>query len=89
MYEVFDNFLETKTWHTRHPSDEARFYLALNRVVKDSKFSADEMGEYMREKTKPPGTVKNHPFEFSIGHYVTEAWTVKGYLEAIGARSSR
>ena len=28
MYEVFDNFIKVQTWHTRHPNDEQRFYIA-------------------------------------------------------------
>jgi hypothetical protein len=50
LYEAFDNFLNTGTWHTIHPNDEERFFVALEKVIKDSKFNPDQLGEYMRQK---------------------------------------
>jgi hypothetical protein len=39
LYEAFDNFFATDTWHTRHPSAERRFFIALNQVATDPKFN--------------------------------------------------
>lgn len=79
MYEAFDRFLERDTWHTRHPNDERRFREALRKVVKNPLFSPDEMGEYMRQKTRGSVGVTSHPFEQAIDHYVAEAWAIKDW----------
>jgi hypothetical protein len=47
MYNVFNSFLDVDTWSTHHPSDEERFYKALSEVIRNPKFSADDMAEYM------------------------------------------
>jgi|GEM_PF-763308 len=88
MYQAFDKFLATGTWHTPHPNDRTRFFLILSSVVKDSKFNPDAMGEYMRQKTHPGIEVKDHPFRSAIDRYVTAAWAVKDYLAATGVRPS-
>ena len=49
MYQVFDPFLAVSTWHTRHPSDETRFFRALVGVHQEPAFNADQMGDYMRK----------------------------------------
>jgi hypothetical protein len=85
MYQAFDKFLARDTWHTRDANDEKLFFLALSSVVKDSKFSPEGMGDYMRQKTRPSPNVEDHPFEHAIAHYVAAAWAVKGYLAATGA----
>ncbi len=46
MYQVFDNFLKVDTWHTAHPADEKRFFVALSGVVGDDAFNPDEMQGY-------------------------------------------
>jgi len=50
LYEALDNFLNTGTWHTIHPNDHERFFVALEKVIKDSKFNPDQLGEYMPQK---------------------------------------
>ena len=84
MYQAFDKFLALDTWHTRSQFDEKIFFLALSSVVKDGKFNPEEMGSYMRQKTRPSSNVEDHPFEHAIAHYVAAAWAVKDYLAATG-----
>jgi hypothetical protein len=81
MYQVFDPFLAVSTWHTRHPSDETRFFLALQKAVRDPAFSPDTMGAYMRKKT---GATAGGELDQSIDQYVTYARAVRTYLEATG-----
>jgi hypothetical protein len=76
MYEIFDRFLRIDTWHTHHPSDRERFFQALARIVNNPKFSPDELGRYMRGKV-------NSAFEPYIRDYISAAWAVREYLEAI------
>jgi hypothetical protein len=91
MYQTFDKFLATDTWGKDHPSDEKRFFQALDRVVRDSDFDPDKMGEYMRQKKRPKGQkrpltkTEAHPFGDAIKDYVAAAWAVKDYLAATGA----
>jgi hypothetical protein len=82
LYEAFDRFLSVDTWHTRHPSDEERFFIALKMVVTDLTFNPDNMGEYFRQKKKVSRDDEEHPFNYSIDHYVAAAWAVKDYLKA-------
>lgn len=49
MYQALDSFARVDTWHTSHPLDEQRFYLALRKIVRHPHFSADDIGEYLRQ----------------------------------------
>ena len=51
MYAVFDSFLAADTWHTTHPLDGRRFFLALDKVVRNENFNADKMAAYIYDKT--------------------------------------
>lgn len=82
MYQVFDPFLAVSTWHTRHPSDETRFFLALQKAVRDPAFNADQMGDYMRNAIGV--AAGSGGLAQSIDQYVTDAWAVRTYLEATG-----
>jgi hypothetical protein len=82
MYRAFDTFLAINTWHTTHPNDEKRFFQALSGVVKNDKFNPDEMGEYMKQKTRGRASKEDHPYRHAISHYVAAAWAVRDYLRA-------
>jgi hypothetical protein len=84
LYEAFDKFLNTDTWHTRHAYDEERFFIALEKVIKDPQFNPDRLGEYMREKKNVSRDDAENAFNFDIDHYVAAAWAVKDYLKANG-----
>jgi hypothetical protein len=84
MYEVFDPYLKTDTWHTSHPLDDQRFFRALNEVVKNPNFNPDEMGRYMREQKKVSRDDNTNPFNSVIDDRVSNAWAVKEFLEANG-----
>jgi hypothetical protein len=84
MYEVFDSFWHVGTWPTRHDPDLKRFYVALNKVVHRDDFNADEMGEYLREKT---GASSDSYLGTGIDHYVSYAGAVRDYLTMNGMRS--
>jgi hypothetical protein len=83
LYEAFDNFLEVGTWHTRHPSDEGRFFVVLHTVVKDPRFNPDQLGEYIRQKKKISRDDENL-LNVAVDQYVAAAWAVKDYLKANG-----
>ena len=82
LYEAFDDFLHVDTWHTRHPNDEERFFVALEKVVKIPKFNPDDLGEYMRQKKRVSRDDEQLHFNTAIDHYVAAAWAVKDYLKA-------
>jgi hypothetical protein len=83
MYEVFDKFLSTDTWHTPHAFDGKRFFQALHAVVSNPGFSPDKMGDYFREK-KSVTRGDGHPYEGHIDDLVRQAWAVREYREANG-----
>jgi hypothetical protein len=85
MYDVFDSFLDGSTWHTRHPTDEKTFFLALHKVVRRPKFHPEEMGGHMREKLAVTRDAEDSTFSKAIDHYVSAAWAVKDYLKATEA----
>jgi hypothetical protein len=82
MYQAFDDFLAMDTWHTREHYDYKRFFVALSKVVSDPKFSADELGRYMRDKKNVARDDEENPFNADIDHYVAAAWAVRDYLKA-------
>jgi hypothetical protein len=84
MYQVFDGFIGTDTWHTGHALDESRFFLALNQIVRDPDFSPDAMGDYLRSKLSATYDRDSNPFEPAVLHYVSAAWAVREFLAAIG-----
>lgn len=81
MYEVFDGFLSTDTWHTGHPADDTRFYQALHHVIRKLGFNPDEMARYMREKKDVPNDPA-HPLYRPISDRASQAWAVRDYLLA-------
>ena len=85
MYEVFNSFLQVDTWHTRHPTDNRRFFIALQPVVSDPNFNPDEMGRYMRDKLGINPDDREHPFNISIDRYTSDAWAIRGYLAAVAS----
>ncbi len=74
MYDVFDSFISIDTWHTDHPNDEQRFYLALNKVVRNPGFNADDLCAWLKSKVAP-----------SMHEYVvpwhSRAWAVRDFLK--------
>ena len=81
MYEVLDNFLLTGTWHTRHASDEQRFYEVLDQIVWQDEFNAERMAEYMRRKMNLHYGDNESPFAMAIHHYRTSAGAVRDFLK--------
>lgn len=80
MYEVLDSFLNVETWHTFHPTDERRFYLALKKIVREESFNADDMGAYVRATKGVSDGDDTHPFAQTIDDLTQRAWAVRDYL---------
>ena len=81
MYEAFDSFLATDTWHTGHATDEKRFFEALALEVSKPDFNPDGMGAYMRAKRGIHRYDVNVAFNRAIDGYIAAAWAVRRYLE--------
>jgi len=83
MYEVFDKFLASDTWLNHRPQDEDSFYKALNRIVRNDAFDADDMAEYMFQKANVvPGT--DEARTMAIDRLQQDAWAVRDFLHATG-----
>jgi hypothetical protein len=74
MYDVFDEFLTTQTWHTMSHSDGDRFFCALRSVVEDPEFRPERMRQYMLRRAPE--------HEEAIDDYVKLAVAVVGYVRA-------
>jgi hypothetical protein len=83
MYEVFDDFLSIDTWHTMHPSDENRFFKALDKIVRDPRFAPETMRDYFNNAKDLNQLPEDHVYRQAVDHYVSMACAVKSYLEAI------
>ncbi|AZS22322.1 hypothetical protein [Caulobacter sp. FWC26] len=81
MYETFDRFLATDTWHTTHDNDQERFYVALSQVIDHPDFNPDQMGEYMR-RAKNVDRASEDGFGPRIDSLVTAAWAIRDYKAA-------
>jgi hypothetical protein len=79
MYDVFDLFISTDTWYTRHASDEQRFMTALYKVVWDDEFNPDKMRGYLRTKLNLSDDHHGH-FSNAIDRYTADAWAVKDFI---------
>ncbi|KRA76184.1 hypothetical protein ASD89_00175 [Caulobacter sp. Root656] len=80
MYEAFNRYLATDTWHKSHPNDDERFYRALATVVGRSEFNADQMGEHFRKVTNVNRNDEDDLLNFAIDTRVTQADAIKEYL---------
>ncbi len=82
-YSVFDTFCKVPTWHTSHPMDQKRFHSALKQVVRESSFSPEMMGDYIRQNhAEPMWPKESEELQLVISDLVSKAWAVKDYLEA-------
>lgn len=84
MYQVFDAFLATDTWFTGHKNDEDRFYLALQKVVRNEGFNADQMGEYFRQVKGASPDDDDPYFSDKIDELRAKAWAVSDYINVTG-----
>ncbi len=85
MYQVFDGFLTTDTWYKDHPNDNERFYSALDKVVRNPDFSAENLGNYIRAKKNILRDNEDHrEFSSAADKLVSNAWAVREYLQATG-----
>jgi hypothetical protein len=82
MYDVFDNFLGTGTWHTRHRYDTERFNQALGQVVRSEEFNADRMADHMRRFLRLGDDDRKSDFARIVDMYRADAWAVWGFLRA-------
>lgn len=85
MYQVFDGFLTTDTWYKDHPNDNERFYSALDKVVRNPDFGAENLGNYIRAKKNILRDNEDHrDFSSATDKLVSNAWAVREYLQATG-----
>jgi hypothetical protein len=85
MYEVFDPFLASKTWHRDQTADRERFYLALDKVVREAAFDPEEMGDYARARLGIASECGDDDRENAVTRRVTDAWAVRDFLAVTGA----
>lgn len=80
-------FLEVGTWHTFHPSDQERFYLALSRIIGDPHFNVAKMAEEIRARGYKDG-LDEDLIEKNVAKYLEAASIVDSYLRATGEKKA-
>jgi hypothetical protein len=85
MYEALDDFLNEDTWTSRHWADNARFFKALDKIIRQPGFSEAEMGQCIeRRYVKQYGDRGDDKAQRIGEEYVEKASVVRQYLQAIG-----
>ena len=81
MYDVMNKYIGVNTWYTSHPADDERFYKALSEIVRNPDFSAEAMGDYLREKTDCYGNNEHNKVILDeINRRVTEAYAIRQFI---------
>jgi hypothetical protein len=81
MYEALNLFLDEDSWHTHHWADKERFFLALDKIVRDPSFKPEKMGEYIALKYRQRFAKDIDPRQLQI--YTNAATVVQEYLTAV------
>ena len=85
MYEALDDFLKVDTWTSLQPEDSARFYRALDAMVRNPGFTAAKVGEYIEGRyLEQYGDGDPELREYIRRRYQSDAVTVCSYLRATG-----
>ena len=82
MYEAFDSFLASDSWHASHATDDEGFFRALALEVGRPDFDPDAMGAYLRFHCGIQRYDENVALNHAIDGYVAAAWAVRRYLQA-------
>lgn len=83
MYNVMDSYLQVGTWYSLHPLDEKRFFVALNNIIDDPKFSAEDMGSYMYNYFNLNPNDDDNAFVKTIRRLISKATTIKDFLDTV------
>lgn len=86
VYEALDSFLNVATWHTSHDYDLERFYKALDKIVSNPAFNADQIGEYIKGKFPERFAADDAEMYWDPikDDLVQKAWAVRDYLKFTG-----
>jgi hypothetical protein len=72
MYESLDNFFTVNTWVVLHPDDQARFFRALNVIVRSPGFSPAKLGDYLDRQHGQDSDTQTIPINSDFRHYQPE-----------------
>ena len=79
----------TRSWPRRHgtapKADRERFYLALDKIVRDAAFDPEEMGDYARATLGIAFDCWRRRSRQCDRPAVTDAWAVRDFLTITGA----
>ena len=83
MYESMREFLNVDTWHTGHPLDMNRFYVALSKIIDNPDFNSEKLRIFMlAEKGLLDETGENSYIE-EINRLVSNAQAIHSYKKAV------
>jgi len=86
MYEALDSFVRVESWTSFHWADRDRFFVALEKIVRDPAFSPPKVGDYITEQYRKQYGRNTNPEERDRlrKHYTDAADTIWRYLKATG-----
>ena len=76
MYAPVKDFLDIDTWHTGHPLDMERFYIALSKVINDSNFHPGKLKDYMLKEMNLIDENEDNSFVKTINKLTNEAYVI-------------
>ena len=83
MYTPIKSFLNVDTWHTSHPLDKNRFYIALSQIIDSSDFSSQKLRTFMLAEKNLLDEDYENSFVKEIDNLTREAETIHSYKKAI------
>jgi hypothetical protein len=81
MYEAIDEFFTVNTWDLLASDDQARFFRALNVIVRSPDFSLAKFGDYLDKQHGQNAATDT--FEEDKASYMLVAEAIWKYLKAI------
>ncbi len=78
MYQALDAFLRAPAWYANRPTERRRFFQAIDVIVRDPNFDAENLAEYLMQRADNPRL--NH----IARSLAAEALSVRDFLIATG-----
>lgn len=82
MYTPIKDFLNVDTWHTGHPLDQQRFYVALSKIIDNPSFNSQKLRTFMLAEKNLLDEAYDDFFVKKIDELTGEAETIYSYKKA-------
>lgn len=83
MYNPIKDFLNVTTWHTGHPLDKQRFYVALSNIIDNPDFTIEKLRVFMLTEKNLLDEGSDNSLVKVIDTLIREADVIYEYKKAI------